>query len=382
MVLVGFGMAISFLPLYLSDLGVTDPADTALWSGILIGTGSVAGIFTAPVWGAAADRFGRKLMLLRAMLGSAVPVALMAFAGDVWQLAGLRVVHGALTGAPAAASALVAATNPPRLGYALGVIAAAVQVGIMLGPAAGGVAIAVLGFKATFLVGAGLLACSGLLVAMLVVEPVADRRSHTPATEARLRQLVGPFGWTGFRAVLGLQMANQLVLAATLTIVPLYVRELSRPESLSAEAATGLALSLAAAATALAAPLVGRWVDRAGPEPALRAGLMGLAVTLIPQGLVESVWAFVVLRAAMGVALAAVVAAVSVMTRLRAPVASEGRAYGAFAAAQQSGWALGPLLAGLIAAALGTGAPFVAAGLGVAMLYLVRYGRPQHGAAA
>src|SRR5262249_60098569 len=121
-----------------------------------------------------------------------------------------------------------------------------------------GVAMAVLGFKATFLIGAGLLLCSGLLVALLVGEPVADRTSDRSATKCELRQLLEPFGWTGFRTVLGLQMANQLALAATLTIVPLYLRELPRPESLSAEAATALTLSLAAAATALASPLLDR----------------------------------------------------------------------------------------------------------------------------
>src|SRR3989442_396903 len=66
---VGFQFFSPFLPLYVQELGVTDPARVAIWSGVLLAvTPSVAAVL-APVWGILADRVGRKLMMIRSLVG-------------------------------------------------------------------------------------------------------------------------------------------------------------------------------------------------------------------------------------------------------------------------------------------------------------------------
>ena len=77
---VGFASFFPFLPLYVRDLG----AATSLSVDFLVGMAYSAQAFTmmlaSPIWGALADRFGRKLMVERAMFGGAVVLLLMAFA--------------------------------------------------------------------------------------------------------------------------------------------------------------------------------------------------------------------------------------------------------------------------------------------------------------
>src|SRR5205823_5117509 len=76
----------------------------------------------------------------------------MGFVTDVWQLLGLRIVQGAVTGSQAAAAALIAGVVPAgEAGFALGVLATAVQVGNTVGPAVGGITVGSLGFRGSFI---------------------------------------------------------------------------------------------------------------------------------------------------------------------------------------------------------------------------------------
>src|SRR5215813_1665526 len=106
--LIGFGLGLPFLPMYVQQLGVTERAQVALWSGVISGSAALTMAVVAPLWGVMADRYGRKLMLVRSMLGGAAVVGAMGFVSDVWQLEAIRLVQGGVTGSQAAAAALVA----------------------------------------------------------------------------------------------------------------------------------------------------------------------------------------------------------------------------------------------------------------------------------
>ena len=115
------GLAISqilpFLPLYVSQLGVTSHEALSMWSGLTFSVTFLVSAIVSPMWGSLADRKGRKLMLLRASLGMAIAILLQAFATNVWQLFFLRAVMGLTSGYIPNAMALVASQVPrERLG--------------------------------------------------------------------------------------------------------------------------------------------------------------------------------------------------------------------------------------------------------------------------
>ncbi|NLF30992.1 MAG: multidrug efflux MFS transporter, partial [Planctomycetes bacterium] len=96
--IMGFSFAMPFLPYFIGELGVADSGDQVYWAGILHGASGLTLALLAPVWGAMADRYGRKRMLCRAMFGGGVAVLLMSFCRTVPQLLACRIFQGAFSG--------------------------------------------------------------------------------------------------------------------------------------------------------------------------------------------------------------------------------------------------------------------------------------------
>ena len=92
------GAAISsflpFFPSLLEEVGLEDVHERALWSGILFGAAPLSAAVMGPLWGSIGDRYGRKLMVVRPLVGLSVFVGAMAWAHSVWQLLLLRIAQG------------------------------------------------------------------------------------------------------------------------------------------------------------------------------------------------------------------------------------------------------------------------------------------------
>jgi DHA1 family multidrug resistance protein-like MFS transporter len=174
----GFTVVMPILPLYIRELGVQVEQEVRIWSGLVISAHAVTMTIFGPIWGALSDRYGRKVMIERAMFGGAVLIALMGLVQNVQQLVLLRFVQGAVTGVISAANALVASVAPrERAGYALGMVQMALYVGASAGPLLGGVISDTFGYRTAFLVTGALLFLSGLGVLFFVKEvfhPVAS----------------------------------------------------------------------------------------------------------------------------------------------------------------------------------------------------------------
>src|ERR1700730_11244296 len=54
--LVGFGLGLPFLPMYVQKLGVSERAEVAVWSGVLSGSAALTVAAGAPFWGVLSDR--------------------------------------------------------------------------------------------------------------------------------------------------------------------------------------------------------------------------------------------------------------------------------------------------------------------------------------
>ena len=95
---IGMSQIAPVLPLYIRHLGVTSTGLIEQFSGIAFGVTFIVSAVFSPVWGQAADRFGRKPMLLRASLGMGAVMFVMGFAQNVYELIGLRLLLGVITG--------------------------------------------------------------------------------------------------------------------------------------------------------------------------------------------------------------------------------------------------------------------------------------------
>ncbi len=173
--MIGMSAIVPFLPLFVRDLGVRSLEETAYWSGLVFAGPFFISFFLTPVWGNLGDKYGRKMMTVRAVLGLAIAQVLVGFSQNVTQLFLARLVQGLLSGFLPAAMALVAANTPKeKTGYALGLLQSATAAGTVLGPLLGGLVSDLLGFRSVFFIVAGLLVATGIAVIVFVVEEKND----------------------------------------------------------------------------------------------------------------------------------------------------------------------------------------------------------------
>src|SRR6202008_4887990 len=169
--IVAMTLLLPFLPLYVEQPGLTNHAAIPQWSRAAYGAAFFSAALTAPLWGRLADRYGRKLMLIRASLGMAVAMSLIGMAHSVWELVGLRLLTGLLGGYASGSMVLVAAQTPKaRSGWALGVMSSGIMAGNVLGPLIGGALPPLIGIRATFLWAGGVIFITFLATTFLIRE--------------------------------------------------------------------------------------------------------------------------------------------------------------------------------------------------------------------
>src|SRR5262249_40082559 len=74
---VSLTMLLPFLPIFVEELGIKRQASIVQWSGLAFGATFLGTGLTAPLWGHLGDKYGRKLMLVRAAVGMAVIMSLI-----------------------------------------------------------------------------------------------------------------------------------------------------------------------------------------------------------------------------------------------------------------------------------------------------------------
>jgi MFS transporter, DHA1 family, multidrug resistance protein len=326
----------------------------------------------SPIWGVLGDRYGRKPMLLRSMIGGAITVGLIFFARSPTELLILRFLQGATSGTVAAATALVAVETPRnRVGWALGVVTSAVALGGAIGPVVGGVAGAVFGLRLVFLGGGVLLLLSTLPVLMIVREGPRRRREGAQlGILALIRQRPG-----ADRALAVLIGAQGLINVCNSATQLLLVLRLLAMLSNGVAAVTGVAFGLAGVASSGAAIFYTQVTRRLGyvRTTAIAAVMVAVAVSLIAI----APWAAVVVA---GVALnglfsGVVIPATASMIGLETPPEAQSTVFGANASSVALGFAIGPLVGGGVAATAGVPAALlVVAGLALVLAVLVAAG--------
>ena len=352
--IVAFSLRAPFLPFYLSDLGATTTDSQTLWSGIINAGGAGVMAITAPFWGAMADRYGRKPMLIRAMGAAVVTIALMSLATEVWHLLALRLVEGALTGTVTAATALVAAGTPrDRLGYGLGLIQTAVFSGASLGPLAGGFLADEIGYRATFWIASAMMASAAVIVFWFVHEQFTPVQRVTTAGHGGVGGVWGLVAGRTLLTMIAAMLMIRLASSAVQPILPLFVEQLAHAASGTASTLSGITLGIAGVTSAISAVVLGRLGDRAGHRRILFWSTLAAGLLYFPMAAAQAPWQLIALQALFGFAAGGLIPAANALVANSTPADRRGAVYGLMAAAQSTGGFVGPLAGSVLAASLG-----------------------------
>jgi MFS family permease len=369
---VGFQFFSPFLPLYVWELGVTEPHRIAVWSGVLAAvTPAVSGLL-APLFGRLADRFGRKLMLIRSLVGFTVIIAAMGLVTTVEQLLAARVLQGLFAGFTPMAMAVASVSAPrEKVPTAIGMVQSAQLLSAAVGPAAGGYVASHFGIRYAFFVTAAMcaLALIGLIFLFSEVGPDAVGGVRPPPTRLPLRDV---FAYPHFPVVLVMLVVAQFLDRGLALLVPLQVAAL--PGAHAIAATSGLIISVAAVAATISANVVARLSRDTAPARLLMVGLLAGAPLCAAMALVHGWPTLLVLRALVGLALGGAITLAYTLGASIVPGEHRGAAFGWLAVGVQIGTAASPLLTGVMAAASLPGAFLVYGALALAAAAVLAIG--------
>jgi DHA1 family multidrug resistance protein-like MFS transporter len=375
--MVGFSMVFPFLPLYINEIGVKTWGSVEFWSGMVFSAQAMTMMFSAPLWGAVADRYGRKIMLIRATLGGAILIALMGFVQSAEQLTLLRAVQGLVTGTIPAANALVASSAPKEhSGEALGLLQTGTWIGVAVGPLVGGVIGDALGFRESFWVTGSLLALSGLSIILWVQEDFkpAGRIKHQSFFDS-FRVLLRAPNMFYLYMVTFLETAGRMLF---FPIAALFIMKLMG-SSAGVATVTGLMMGIKAITGSASAVWLGRIGDRIGHLRILLFSVIASVCLYLPQAFVNSTWQLMLLQALSGIAIGGIIPSINALMNLQAPTGNQGATYGLNASITAAGRSVAPLLGATFAMWFGMRSVFVlaAAVYGLAALVVLHIGRTE-----
>ncbi|GAA2377210.1 MFS transporter [Dactylosporangium salmoneum] len=136
--MLGLGLIVPITPALLTAL-TGDPAGGARWAGWIQSSYGLLQFLAAPVLGRAADRYGRRPVLLLSLSCLGVDYLAHATAPAAGWLLAFHALAGACAGTTTVVDAYVAdVTAPPARARAYGLLGAAFALGFTAGPALGG----------------------------------------------------------------------------------------------------------------------------------------------------------------------------------------------------------------------------------------------------
>jgi MFS transporter, DHA1 family, tetracycline resistance protein len=363
--MLGFGIVIPVLPFYALEMGA-GPLQVTL----LIASFSAMQMAASPLWGRISDRHGRRPLLIAGLFASSVSYLIFGFANSLQLLLFSRIAAGAAGGTIAVAHAYIAdTTSAEQRARGMGLIGAAAGLGVMLGPAIGGlfsqVSLGTPGFIAAGLCGLNAVAAIFLLPESRPREARSGPRTGQAATFAGWVRAMGTFPLSLLLVVYFLGITSFTAMTALLALYFERVFDIGAQQM-------GILFAIAGGVTVVVRGLVlGALVKRYGEVLTVRLGViaLGLAFILLPH-LPSFTWAMAIVPLyAFGAG--TMFPALATLTSFATDRESQGSILGGSQFIGGLGRVLGPLWAGLLFQQVAIDAPFhVAAVLAALALVL------------
>ncbi|WP_166874660.1 MFS transporter [Salinibacterium sp. ZJ450] len=367
-VMVGFGVVIPVLPVYVREFGVG-----YLEVGAVVSAFALMRLVVTPFCGRLIDRIGERTILATGIGIVAVSTGLVGLAADYTQVLVLRGAGGIGSAlfTVSAMTLLLGSASATQRGRAMSFYQGGFLIGGMAGPAVGGL-LATISLRAPFFFYAGTLLIAGL-IGLLLLQPARPRTDRAAAPPpVPLREVLRD---VRFRAACLANFAQGWgTMGVRTALIPVLVVELLHETA----AFTGVAFAVAAVAQTLALAPAGRFVDRVGRRPALVGAFTMAGGILLVIPFVDSSAALIVLLALYGAA-AAFMGPATAASVGDAAGPRNARPVAIYSAFSDAGAIAGPLVAGALLDAFSYPAAFASATVFmlIAALYALRMPRLQ-----
>ena len=362
--MIGYGIMVPLLPFYAKLY-----ASGAVLVGLLGSLYAAMQFAGGPFLGGLSDRHGRRPVLLLCLLGTSLAYLLLGLAQTLTTLILAVVLAGATSGTLATAQAYIAdSTTKEDRARGLGLIGAAFGLGLMAGPALGGL-------LSLHSLSAPALFASALALTNFVFGYMTLPESHPPHLRKRvplsrldpISQLARILRTRNVRALLAAVLLLNLALAGLVYNFPLFSHARFGWGTTSN---AFLFAFVGVCAVITQGFLIGRLQPRLGESRLLVAGLTLVSLNLVLVALVPfGVLLYPVvglLALGMGLAIPSLTALIS----NRTPAETQGRLMGGLQAILGLAMILGPALAGLAFDYVGVPAPYLIGGT-LAVLALI-----------
>ena len=338
------------LPLYLQEIGATSKANALFWVALATAVQGIGRLLTGPIWGGLSDRYGRKLMFVRALYAGTATTIVAAIAHAPWVIVVSLGMQGVFSGFIPAAIALTSVSVPDaRLNKSLGVVTAGQYLGSTLGPMCGGLLAIYFGYRGAIVVSAMLPAAAAIWIMFAVPRDVTAPRVARAVVKASSRRfrlsvdMARGFSrtfWVMVVLYFGLFALNQMVRVST----PIALQDMLGDDK--AKTISSLAFTLAGFASVVGVTLIARML---AVKASLRQSLVLLTLVsaLVVPVLALNMGAWVFLGGFFAFALlnGASMPATNTLIASTVPAARRGTAFGLASSAQALAFIVGPLSA-------------------------------------
>ena len=275
------------LPFYIQAISTTDAAGTLRWTGWIVGITSLVSVLTNPVWGRMASRGSPKLCYLVVDGLQGLGFFGLVLSRTLAELFLARLLLGFM-GASSTFAFMLAGRAPDaaEVRRQVALVQTAMMVGAVLGPLAGAVVAARVGFRPSFAIGGVVLLGCALLVYTCVTVPPPRDDGRAQGRRLRLRDVV---------IAAAIMLAGSMHLFFLAPVLPQVLPALgvAPADTLEVGGIVIFASSAAAALGGFAAPALGRLAREQRLVGVLLAASSALMAALAPIG---SVWGYTVVR--------------------------------------------------------------------------------------
>lgn len=347
---------ISFIPLFVHDLGVTDAGAASMWAGLVTGVTAFTAAFSNPYWGAYGDRKGHKRVLLQILLFLTAVMCAMSLVRSPFQLFVLRAVQGAVGGFIAAGLTMVVTQTPQKHeAYAIGTYQTGIVLGATLGPLIGGGIADIIGYRETFLF-FGCLTLLGFFLAKRYLyedfKPVPNKPKESVWQNFKLF-----FRLPLVRLMMICQFFVNFALTGLGPILPLYIKEMAGPVPALATLSGGI-LAIGGLAGAVSAMNMGRIAQSWSHRQIMLAGTFFGGLFFIAQHFAPDVYLLGLFRFLNGLCIGTLMPSANTIISREVPEEKRGIAFGVTSGTALMGNVAGPIASGLIALTFDMGAVF------------------------